>query len=87
MPRWPELRSVLVGQATLILGEAAILLIIERRLLLGITLLIVAHVWGWRQTVWRKRDICALIRTLKQIRDEQTAIATQAENATEGENS
>lgn len=68
---WSEARPILIGQVTLLAGEAAVaaMILSQRRtvLLVAAALLLAAHAWSWRQLIWRHQDICALIRTMREI--------------------
>lgn len=65
--RWLETRHILVGQATLLLAEAGIMVLLLKWFILGGSLLIIIHLWAWRQARWRLRDINRLVRTVRQI--------------------
>lgn len=72
-PGWLETRKILIGQATLLLGEVAILGVIlgdVRVMEASIILLLLAHLWAWRQTVWRRQSIVSLIQTLREAASE-----------------
>ena len=63
---WSEKRKILVGQLTLLLGELGVLVIILWKPIEGIIVLLIAHIWAWRQTVWRRQSMVSLIQTLRE---------------------
>jgi len=66
---WLQIRKIAVGQSNLLLAEAAIVGLIygyEKTFVASIVLLVMAHVWAWRQTVWRRQSIVSLIHTLRE---------------------
>ena len=73
-PNWLETRKILVGQTTLLLGEAAIVCLLWGDLRVqeaAVILWVLTHLWAWRQTVWRRQSIIGLIQTLREAATER----------------
>jgi hypothetical protein len=67
LPSWSETRPVLMQQATLALAEVGLVLLLRGRYIVGSLLLVLAHVWAWRQTIWRQQNITRIIRTMREM--------------------
>jgi hypothetical protein len=56
----------MIGQLTLLLGELGIVIIILWSPIEGFVLFVLAHIWAWRQTIWRRQSVISLIQTLRE---------------------
>lgn len=71
---WFVMHKVAMGQLPLIAVEASTvgILIGSRTVMVwAIAFGVFAHLWAWRQVIWRRRDITALIRALRQVANEE----------------
>ena len=64
--RWSELRPAIKCQMAVLLAELGILALIWGKLV-AIPLLLIAHIWTWKQLDWRRQDIDNLLKLIKQI--------------------
>lgn len=66
---WSRTRPIVIGQIILLMAEIGLFGIIidgKRLAIAGAGLLLLAHVWSWKQAVWRHQSVVALIQTLKE---------------------
>ena len=59
-------RKIVVGQITLLLGEVGVLSIVFWKPIEGMLLLVAAHIWAWRQCIWRRQNIITLMQAIRE---------------------